>query len=558
MTDPTAGPAAAAALETAIAHHRAGRQAEAEAIYRQLLAADANHAGATRMLGVLQSQRGQHAEAIPMLTRAVELTGGADPGTTLDLAIAWRNAGRPAEAEAAYRAALGADPKSAPVLAAYAEFLRQQRRLPEATAMLTKAVPDIDPPSAPLVNLIGITLAEQRQPAEAAEWFNRAIQIDPSLAQAHNNLGTAMMQLNALDDAEAEFRKALELDPNYALAQENLGTALIRQGRYVVAVGALTEAITLRPDFAEAHENLGWSLIALGDWPRGFAELEWRLKIPGRPVPRADAPQKPWQGEDLQGRTVLLYAEGPFGDAIQCARYVQLVAKRGGRTVVACPPGITQLLAGVHGVGQVLGPDDVLPAFHLHCPLMSLPHVFGTTPETVPSAKAAYLHAPDDRVAHWKERLSTAGRKKVGLVLSGEARDAVRVTRTIPTDFLDPLRRVEGATFFTLRDGDGGEPAPSWATADFSTELQDTADAAGLMRNLDMILTPDVSFAHIAGALGRPTVLMLPHAADPRWMTNRSDTPWYGSVRLFRQKHPGNWTEVIERVARSLAEWVKK
>jgi hypothetical protein len=349
-----------------------------------------------------------------------------------------------------------------------------------------------------------------------------------------------------MDGAEASLRRALELSPDYAEAHSNLGSVLGEKEMWREAAAELTEAVRLRPDYAAAHWNLGLVLLMLGDLERGWAEYDWRRRVSGLIVPLLQFARPPWEGEALNGRRVLVHAEQGFGDAIHFVRYAAMVAGRGGVPVVYCPPVLAGLLRGAEGVEQVVGFGETLPEFDLHCPLLSLPNIFKTTLANIP-ADVPYIRADEALVRQWAGRLNGDGRKKVGLVWAGGIKPP---GRSLPLAALAPLGGIPGVKFYSLqKDEAAGELAdapPGLRMDDWSGDLTDFSQTAALIANLDLVITIDTAVAHLAGAMGKPTWVLLKHVPDFRWMLGRTDSPWYPTMRLFRQTRAGDWETPVE------------
>ena len=315
-------------------------------------------------------------------------------------------------------------------------------------------------------------------------------------------------------------------------------------------------AIELEPNLSEAHWNLSMACLRLGDLKRGFLEYEWRFKGPaGVNLTKYSRPR--WEGGDLTGKTILLHGEQGMGDILQFVRYVPLVAARGAKIVVACHPELCRLLANMRFVSQAIAIGTAPPRFDVHCSMMSLPFVFGTTLATIP-AYAPYLHAPVDLIGHWAERLGPRGTAaRVGLVWAGRPEYLTDAVRTIRLEQLSPLAAVKGIEFHSIQKGPAAReamnPPAGMQLVSHGDQLTDFAETAALLANLDLVISVDTAPAHLAGAMGKAVWVMLPTPADWRWMLQRSDNPWYPTMTLFRQNTPGQWDEVIGRIAKAMA-----
>jgi hypothetical protein len=327
--------------------------------------------------------------------------------------------------------------------------------------------------------------------------------------------------------------------------------------RFDEAMKEYERSLAIDPSQADATWNLSLLQMLKGNFEAGLRGREARLRIPhlAAGYPKLDSP--PWRGESVEGRTVFVCADEGIGDAIQFARYVPMLAARGARVILAVEKALCPFFSGLAGVVECLEKtgEMVVPPFDLHCPLSSLPLVFGTRQETIP-AEESYLPSPaTDRVQAWEDRLGPRGRMRVGLVWSGNPKHVNDRNRSIPLKTLARVLDVD-ATFISLQK----EPRPADAEflrermeiVDVSADLTDFAETAALVSCLDLVITVDTSVAHLSGALGRPTWILLPYVPDYRWLLNRDDSPWYPTVRLFRQTKSREYDSVVDRVRAEL------
>lgn len=385
------------------------------------------------------------------------------------------------------------------------------------------------------------------QPTKACAAFARALSLRPDHAASWLNMGNASADLDDLASAETMYRTAIRLDPLLPEAHASLGHVLTQQGRIADAIEACETAIGLRPDFAQAHWNLAIAALLSGDLPFGFAEYEWRKRHARYRVDFPELPGRRWDGVDASGQTILVRSEQGFGDVIQFARYLPLIAAAGGRPVMVCPPPLVPLMRSIPGVAAVAA-SDRLPAYDAWVDQISLPGLFGTKLDTIPGTER-YLSADTVRIEHWRVRLPTG--RKVGIVLAGNPRHPADRRRSVPADFGVALPDIAGLNFVNLLHGG---PAGTLGLPDLTPWMTDYAETAALIENLDLVVTVDTSVAHLAGALGKPVWILLPHAPDWRWLLGRSDSPWYRSARLFRQPAPGDWGSVLTQVMGALAD----
>jgi hypothetical protein len=316
------------------------------------------------------------------------------------------------------------------------------------------------------------------------------------------------------------------------------------------AIGCFRTAVGLRPDFANAHHNLAVALLARGEMAEGWREYEWRWQTAGMVASRRDFAQPQWHGEAAEGRTLLIHAEQGLGDTLQFCRYGALAAARGLRVVMEVQRPLVRLLRGVAGVDWVVARGEDLPAFDFCCAMQSMPLAVGTTVATIPSAPS-YLCADLVEAAIWGERLAAAGRlgPRVGLAWAGDPAMVRDGRRSLAAERLAPLLALQGLQFFSLQKG--GSPADVGLT-DFMDEMEDFADTAALVANLDLVISVDTAVAHLAAALGKPVWLLDRFDPDWRWLLGRRDSPWYPSMRLYRQPKPGDWGSVLAEVAADL------
>jgi Flp pilus assembly protein TadD len=399
---------------------------------------------------------------------------------------------------------------------------------------------------------LGVVLRDQGRLAEAVASYERALALAPDHPETRHNLGVALVDLGRPEEAIAQYKRALAIQPERAETHGNLGIAFERQGRHAKALTCYERALALKPDHAEAHFDRGRALLLTGQFDEGWREYEWRFAV-ARYDRNFDRPL--WPGEPLAGRTILIHAEQGFGDTLQFVRYVPKVAERGGQVLLEVPEPLVRLVGTVAGVSQVVVAGDPLPSFDCHCPLLSLPRVFETKLATIPDT-VPYLSTPQTASADWAERIAAATGLKVGVVWAGSVVGAID-RRPIDLRLLQPLWEVADINWFSLQVGDQSGDL-SWLDgvriADLAPWLTDFAETAAAIDCLDLVITIDTAVAHLAGALGRRTWIMLPYAADWRWLRNRSDTPWYPTARLFRQRTAGDWPEVAREVAAALAQ----
>ena len=585
------------AFQIAVAHYQAGRLAEAEAVCRQVLAVHAHHADALNLLWAITSTTGRNEEAMHLVLKGIALWP-ARAAYHSDLGVIFRNLGRFEEAVASHCRALALAPDSPEICLKLGDSLQASGRSDEAVVYLERALA-LRPDYAAAHNNRGNILMEKAQWQQAVLCYQRALALEPNFMEAQVNLGRVLLKAGRLDEAIASCNRAVVLQPNLAAAHNNLGNALAEHGRLADALASYRQAIALQPahadahtnlgnvylkmrqwdnamasyrkalacrqDFADAHWNLALLLLVLGRYEEGWKEYEWRWRYSGFGDERRNFSAPQWDGRRASGRTIFLHAEQGFGDTIQFLRYAPLVCEHAGAGCVflECPPELERLLAHAHAGGWKVRlvprkgpPGTALPPFDFHIPMLSLPLSLGLFDPRHPALPSGpYLCAEPELRALWRERLGTASALRVGLVWAGRPTHKEDSHRSIQFQKLLPLLHVQGVLFYSLQIAQSREQLAALAEAgatDLTAHITDFADTAALMAGLDLIITVDTATAHLAGALGRPVWTLLPFVPDWRWGLEREDTPWYPTMRLFRQPAIGDWDSVIARVAAEL------
>ena len=393
---------------------------------------------------------------------------------------------------------------------------------------------------------------------EALAQYDAVLAAQPSHAETHFNRGTTLAKLGRQHDAIAAYDRALALRPNYVKALTNRGIALQACNRHQESLANLGQVLAIDKDNADAHHNEGLALLTLGDYRRGFEKYEWRWQRSGMP-PRRRLGKPLWLGEYPLGRkTILLHAEQGLGDTIHFARYAPLLARTGAKVVLEVQPELTRLLARVEGVAGVVARGEPLPDFDVHCPVGSLPRALRTEPASIP-ADVPYLTASAERIAKWRGRIEALPSPRIALAWAGSAAHANDRNRSLALSRLAPLFALEGASFVSiqreLRSEDAELLARTPRLTHIGDELDDFEDTAAVAALVDVVISVDTSVVHLAGAMGRPTWILVPFCPDWRWMLEREDSPWYPTARLFRQPTLGDWDSVVGRVKDALVKF---
>jgi tetratricopeptide (TPR) repeat protein len=467
------------------------------------------------------------------------------------------------EALAACERALAIRADIAEVHAIRGNALLALRRHPEALASYGAAL-TLRPDLADAHYNRGIALHEMRRLDEAVASYDQAPTFHPRHAGAPFNRGNALHLLRRFEEALDSYDRALAVQPDRAEVVNNRGATLHEMNRHAEALLHYERAAALRPDFADAHYNSALCRLALGDYHRGWQEHEWRWQTTVLKHAKRRFEQPLWLGADrIEGKTIVLHYEQGLGDTIQFCRYAPLVSARGARVVLQVQKPLLELMRSLRGDITVVARDHPLPDVDLHCPLLSLPLAFATRVETIPSLP--YLSADPAKARFWRERLATRSKPRIGVAWAGNPRkelpgaNRIDGQRSLPFARLAPLLHLNGCQFYSLQKGDDAvqqmraHPLHE-AMIDWTDELDDFADTAALIENLDLIISVDTSVAHLAGALGKPVWLLNRYNTCWRWLLDREDSPWYPTLRQFRQDASRAWEPVIERVAAALRD----
>jgi predicted O-linked N-acetylglucosamine transferase (SPINDLY family) len=535
-----------------------GHWDEAIACYREALRLRPEYAEAHSNLGLAYRELGRLDEALACYDAALRLNPG-NAGDHNDRGNVLHQLGRPHEAEASYREALRLCPHYADAHHNLGAARVAQGRPEEAVACYEQAL-RLRPQHAETRSNLGLAYLALGRLDEALACCDAAIRLNTDYAGAHNNRGIVLHEQGRLDEAEASYREARRLRPADADAHSNLGRTLQAQGRLDEAIACYREALRLRPQHADAHLNRATAWLLIGNFEQGWPEFEWRWKS-RNDIPPRNFLQPLWDDSPQNGRTILLHAEQGFGDTFQFIRYAPLVKQRGGTIIVECQAALVRLLARCPGIDRLVAAGSSLPDFDVHAPLLSLPGLLGTTLATVPAA-IPYLFADEQLVEHWRCQLKTFQSFKVGIFWQGNTKYREDKWRSIPLSEFAPLARLEGVQLFSLQKGPGTEQlhrlADRFSVVDLGPKLDEASgafmDTAAVMKNLDLVITSDSSVAHLAGALGVPVWVALPVMPDWRWLLDREDSPWYPTMRLFRQTQRGNWDDVFQRLAAALQQ----
>jgi Tfp pilus assembly protein PilF len=470
----------------------------------------------------------------------------------LQSALKYQQAGNLLQAELIYKEILRRQPNNSHVYSNLGFISKEKRQPGEAIIYYRKAI-ELNPNLSDAHYNLGVIFQEQGKLVEAITCYQQALLLNPTVF-AYLNLGSVYQEQEKLDEAVGCYQQAIQLDPEYFKAYNNLGLALREKMLIDQSISSFRKALEMDMDFADAHANMAGALLLKGNYEEGWKEFEWRKKI--RTYRPRNFRQPFWDASDISGRTILIYNEAEargFGDTIQFIRYVPLIARRGAKVIVECQKELVSLLKDVEGVYEMITEGDRLPDFSVHCQFLSLPFIFHTTLENIP-AKMPYIQSNPLLVQKWRQKIQRDNAKfKVGLVWAADPKHERFKNRTCPLDMFVSLQKNEKTIFYSLQKGTAGHQAGNAAVnmklVDLTEDISDFSDTAALIQNLDLIISIDSAVAHLSGALGKPVWTLLPFSTDGRWLLERADSPWYPTMRLFRQPSPGDWDVVISEVS---------
>jgi Tfp pilus assembly protein PilF len=504
-------------------------------------------------------------EVSPILPQSLDAYESAvrerpeDIAAWFQFGLANKAAGRLDAAERCFRTVLMLDPRRADAYLEYGIILKRQGDLDGAIRSYASAV-ELEPRSAAGFFNLGNALRERGEVQQARSCYAAAVALSPTYAAAWNNFGLLLEEQGNLDDALSHYRRAAALNSDFAGAYVNIGNVLTRQNLLPGAAASYRRALEIQPDFPEAHHALGLALLGTGKLEEGWPEFEWRLRCQeiGARVGARTFPRPLWDGSGLRGRTLLVYAEQGYGDTIQFARFLPLIRKEGGQVMFGCYPDLFELFRDLPGVDRLVDiTADTLPGFDTYVALLSVPGLLSVTQANIPSA-VPYV-GTGRNLQEWTQRINGEG-VRVGLVWMSNTKNRIGLEKSLPLESFTPLASLTGISLYSLQKGEGAKeleaPPPGLNIRDLAGDINDFADTAAAIQCLDLVITVDTAVAHLAGALGKSVWTILPFAADWRWFTGRDDTPWYPTMRLFRQQRRGAWGEVIRTVREQLLAMV--
>jgi len=578
------------ALEKAEALFLAGRLDDAETEYLVILQTNPTHHQALYSLGTIAYRRGNLKSAIELVEQAID-NGPKLPKFQNTLGLLYEEAGQTEKALNCYRTALDIKPDYAEALhniailaltkgdyqtaSEYAKkaltaepgfpqacntlgfCLQQQGHLQDAAVFFNKAV-ELKPDYAEAYNHLGVLLTDQSNYIEAVDAFEKALLIDPEYAELYNNIAIAKKNLRAFDEAIKYLNKAIQLEPDFYQAYQNLANSLRSKGLLEEALQYYNRAIELNPDYAEAHWNRCLTLLLNGDLAEGFKQYQCRIEPSLEIITYPHAYDKPkWDGRPINGKTIFIHYEQGFGDNIQFIRFLPMLKAIGATVLFEAREPMLDLLKDFPGIDRLIEAqleNPVTEDFDFYAALMDLPAIFQTDTESIP-ANIPYLSADKERSEKWKQRFATDD-FKVGIVWAGKPSHDDDTNRSCKLSNFAPLASIDGIKLYSLQKGGPAEQIHQFdiEIENLAPDLLSFADTAAAIENLDLVISVDTAVLHLAAAMGKPTWGLIQYSPDWRWMLNRTDSPWYPTLKLFRQKNYADWKDVFEEVKQKLQD----
>jgi tetratricopeptide (TPR) repeat protein len=589
-------PTVATTLELAARHHQGGQLQEAEQLYRLVLQSNPDNPSALHSLGIIAHQTGKHDIAIELIKKAIandpqipqycntlglvfEALGQFEQAALAynqavsikpDYAEAYHNKAIALQSQGRYAAAVEECKQAVSIKPDYAEAYNTMAFSLEKQKLYTEAIENykqalqFKPDYAEAYNHLGFVLNKQGRSAEAIKIYRRALQVDPNYVEVYNNLGIALKDQEQFAEAIKIFEQALRIDPDFAEGYYNLANSLRDEGQCDEAINNYKQAIRLKPDYGEAHWNMSLTRLLSGNFIDGWKGYRWRQNIDlkiliGRHY--ADRPR--WDGTPFEEKRLFVHYEQGLGDNIQFVRYLPMIKARGGTVIFETLKPLIALLKDFPGADQIVeNHPDGKPSvdFDVYTSLLDMPNIFATTLDTIP-AEIPYIHADPVKAEYWRNKLA-GPYFKVGIVWAGSPTHGNDRYRSCRLECFAPLTTIDNMCLFGLQKGKAStqmeETTGILPIINISKEFDDFTDTAAAIENLDLVISVDTSVLHLAGAMGKPVWALLPYAPEWRWMLNRRDSPWYPTMRLFRQKEWGQWEPVFNQVAQELKTIVQK
>ena len=547
-------------LQQAIEAFQCGNFDSANLLLKRVLQVDSKNLPALHVLGLIKASQAHYREAADFLGRAARINPN-DASIQYNLAKSLSDSGSDKEALVHHKKAVTLAPNNPEAWVNYGKTASNLGRYKDALVFYSHALSLKSDYAEAALNK-GATLKELKRYEEAINFAGEALAINPNLAEAWSNKGVALKELKRFDEAIAHYDKALSLNPDYHEAWTNKGVTLHELKRFDEAIAHYDKALSLNPDYHEASLNKSLSLLLQGDFENGLPlyESRWDIKELAKVVEKKSFEAPTWLGaQSLEGKSILLYGEQGLGDCIQFSRYAKLVSNLGAKVILETPEPLANLMQNLAGVSQLVIKGEDFPPFDYQCPLLSLPLALGTSISNIPMGDP-YLTSHPNKVAEWSLALGEKSKKRIGLAwssLSGFTDDSKRSLRL--SDFVSALP-VEGFEYICLQKGlkeCDRDFFESYKHIRFvGDQLRDFADTAALIDSLDLVISTCTSVPHLSGALGKETWVLLSHVPDWRWFLDRADSPWYASIKLYRQSRIGDWAVPLQSIREDLLKLI--
>ena len=535
-------------FEQAIQHHQVGQLEQAKRKYQEILDTNPQHADSSHLLGLVEYQYGNYVKAIEHIQQAV-LISPEQPVFLNNLGNVLKEMGELDRSVQAYQQALEVAPEDAEIHNNLGVTLKEMGELDRSVQAYQQAL-EINPQYAEAHNNLGNVLKEMDRLDESLHAYQQALKINPQFVEGYYNIGVFFQEQRKVKESAQAYQKAIQIQPDYVEAHINLGVVLREQVRLKESIQAHQKAIQIQPDYEEAHINLAITFLLQGQLTAGWKEFEWRRSR------KRDFKRPLWDGTPLNGKSILIYAEQGFGDTIQFVRYIDLLPDANTIIIVVCQPELKTLFKSINRIDTLVTKGEDIPDSDVHVPLLSLPYMFNTTLDTIPARiPYLYLNPEADSVFH----LGDSHDLKIGIVWAGRPTHANDNNRSIDLKWFKCLLDIRNCEFFSLQVGEHREDIKQHGyhhtIKDLGKQFTDFHHTASAILQLDLVISVDTAVAHLAGALGKPVWTLLPFVPDWRWMLDRSDSPWYPSMTLFRQKETGDWSPVFEQLRLALTRY---
>ena len=535
-------------FEQAIQHHQVGQLEQAKRKYQEILDTNPQHADSSHLLGLVEYQYGNYVKAIEHIQQAV-LISPEQPVFLNNLGNVLKEIGELDRSVQAYQQALEVAPDDAEIHNNLGVTLKEMGELDRSVQAYQQAL-EINPQYAEAHNNLGNVLKEMDRLDESVHAYQQALKINPQFVEGYYNIGVFFQEQRKVKESAQAYQKAIQIQPNYVEAHINLGVVLREQVRLKESIQAHQKAIQIQPDYEEAHINLAITFLLQGQLTAGWREFEWRRSR------KRDFKRPLWDGTPLNGKSILIYAEQGFGDTIQFVRYIDLLPDANTIIIVVCQPELKTLFKSINRIDTLVTKGEDIPDSDVHVPLLSLPYMFNTTLDTIPARiPYLYLNPEADSVFH----LGDSHDLKIGIVWAGRPTHANDNNRSIDLKWFKCLLDIRNCEFLSLQVGERREDIKQHGChhtiKDLGEQFTDFHHTASAILQLDLVISVDTAVAHLAGALGKAVWTLLPFVPDWRWMLDRSDSPWYPSMTLFRQKETGDWRPVFEQLRLALTRY---